>query len=240
MFWKNLCPVKVRAAATQRPSVAAHPARAPCNRALPATLLQEYQPPSGELLKLIEARWKSLDNFKTAFNAAAAGVQVRALRVQAGVPRCGGARTQALSCMRSQGRPHLMPSPPVVPGLRLGLAGPGQGHGRPGHCDHGQPGPLQHHGARQCTAATLVTNCCLCTALAAIIGAIHPGACWFRPSSSARASLLAGQGPPARHRRVGARMWVCYGRCLARVRVRGMPSCTRTHARVYTCAPARV
>jgi superoxide dismutase len=40
------------------------------------TRLQDAAPPSGELLKLIEARWKNLDSFKTAFNTAAAGVQV--------------------------------------------------------------------------------------------------------------------------------------------------------------------
>nr|QBY35578.1 manganese superoxide dismutase 2 [Dunaliella salina] len=45
IFWKNLCPPK------------------------------DYEPPSGELKQLIEARWKSLDNFTAAFNAAAAGVQ---------------------------------------------------------------------------------------------------------------------------------------------------------------------
>lgn len=36
---------------------------------------KDYQPPSGELLKLIESRWKSVDAFTAAFNAQAAGVQ---------------------------------------------------------------------------------------------------------------------------------------------------------------------
>jgi hypothetical protein len=38
--------------------------------------LQDCEPPSGELLQLIEARWKSLDSFTSAFNGQAASVQV--------------------------------------------------------------------------------------------------------------------------------------------------------------------
>jgi superoxide dismutase len=38
--------------------------------------MQEYQPPAGEVLKLLEARWGSVDKFTATFNAAAAGVQV--------------------------------------------------------------------------------------------------------------------------------------------------------------------
>mmetsp|Transcript_15997 Transcript_15997/g.34568 ORF Transcript_15997/g.34568 Transcript_15997/m.34568 type:complete len:228 (-) Transcript_15997:710-1393(-) len=45
IFWTNLCPPK------------------------------DFQPPSGELLKAIEAKWKSLDNFITTFNTQTAAVQ---------------------------------------------------------------------------------------------------------------------------------------------------------------------
>ncbi len=38
--------------------------------------MQDFRPPSGELLQKIEEQWKSLDNFKTTFAATAAGVQV--------------------------------------------------------------------------------------------------------------------------------------------------------------------
>uniref|UniRef100_A0A7R9VNA0 Superoxide dismutase n=1 Tax=Chlamydomonas euryale TaxID=1486919 RepID=A0A7R9VNA0_9CHLO len=36
---------------------------------------KDCAPPSGELLKMIEAQWKSLDNFQAAMSAASAGVQ---------------------------------------------------------------------------------------------------------------------------------------------------------------------
>lgn len=36
---------------------------------------KDYEPPSGEVKQLIEARWKSVDAFTAAFNGAAAGVQ---------------------------------------------------------------------------------------------------------------------------------------------------------------------
>lgn len=39
-------------------------------------LMQEFEPPSGELKAAIEAKWKSMDNFVTTFNTQAAAVQV--------------------------------------------------------------------------------------------------------------------------------------------------------------------
>ncbi|GAX82497.1 hypothetical protein CEUSTIGMA_g9924.t1 [Chlamydomonas eustigma] len=36
---------------------------------------KDFRPPSGELLQKIESQWKSIDNFKTTFSAASAGVQ---------------------------------------------------------------------------------------------------------------------------------------------------------------------
>ncbi len=81
IFWTNLTPPKVRthrhALARQHADCLQRLADASILRFLCA--LQDYEPPSGELLKLIEARYKSLDNFQAAFNAAAAGVQVRAV-----------------------------------------------------------------------------------------------------------------------------------------------------------------
>lgn len=41
---------------------------------------QDYEPPSGELKTMIEAQWKSLDNFITTFNTQSAAVQVGAFR----------------------------------------------------------------------------------------------------------------------------------------------------------------
>lgn len=38
--------------------------------------VQEWQPPSGDLKALIEAQWKTLDNFTTTFSAQTAAVQV--------------------------------------------------------------------------------------------------------------------------------------------------------------------
>ncbi len=38
---------------------------------------QDFQPPSGEVKTMIEAQWKSLDNFISTFNAQTAAVQVR-------------------------------------------------------------------------------------------------------------------------------------------------------------------
>lgn len=135
IFWTNLCPPK------------------------------DYTPPSGELLKLIEARWKSVDTLQTQFSAAAAGVQVRA-GGQAGYVGAGrsavpllrpdladmlmlGRRTWLAGWVRHDRMTavaRFQTPRGHCAGLRLGLAGLQQGHWRPGDRDHRQPGPTEHHG----------------------------------------------------------------------------------------------